>query len=425
MRNFGTLYRFELKKLFQRKMLWAALVILTAVSTFLPAMDVMGTMYISGEATGREPLVCSDYDLIQCQRSDPAGLDGRPFDTDLIRETIRQMGVVDETDRVVSSGEDGQGNQVTVRRVMGSAPMDWSLEGYVTRLEYTSLWDALRLNVANEDLNESLTLETYQAGVDTIRDNYYDLMGLSQRDWWAAQREKLPSPLILNGYPSGGWARIEQQAYTVDILILLFATVALAGLFPMERQRRTDALARCARFGGTPLYWAKILAGLTVSFCGAAIMLGTLAGTSLLLLGPEDGPTAVQQHLNILYDEPMTVRRLALIACGLYLAAGVLYGAFVMAVSLITKGGTAAMGVCFGVLLASIMIPSLPPKWGPVSQIWSLLPSIIGVKGYTDPRLVRLGGYLTCYQAAPLLWLVLTLALAGLGLAIRRRTPDR
>ena len=94
MRNFGTLYRFELKKLCHRRMIWAALAILAAAAVFIPANQVMGKMYVSNDATGGEDQVWTHYELVQRQRQDPAGLDGRPLDTDLIQETIGKMGYV-------------------------------------------------------------------------------------------------------------------------------------------------------------------------------------------------------------------------------------------------------------------------------------------------------------------------------------------
>ena len=96
-----------------------------------------------------------------------------------------------------------------------------------------------------------------------------------------------------------------------------------------------------------------------------------------------------------------------------------------MAVSLCTKGGTAAMAVCFGAMMLFIMIPVIPLSHPRLSQAWSLLPAVIGSTGFFDPRVVHIGGYLTNCQAAPLLWLALTLALAGLGLVLHRRTPGR
>ena len=84
------------------------------------------------------------------------------------------------------------------------------------------------------------------------------------------------------------------------------------------------------------------------------------------------------------------------------------------------------MAVCVGAMLLFIMVAALPVPQRALSQAWSLLPATLGYSGFVyDPRLVHIGGYLTNVQAAPLLWLVMALALAGLGLALHRRTAKK
>lgn len=162
-----------------------------------------------------------------------------------------------------------------------------------------------------------------------------------------------------------------------------------------------------------------------MSFAGALVILGAMAAGCLVLLGPEDAATAVQQLMDPTWGAPMTVRKLAVTVCCIYLIASLVHAAFVMAVSLCARGGAAAMAVCFGAMMLFIMIPVIPLSHPRLSQAWSLLPAVIGSTGFFDARLVHLGGYLTNLQAAPLLWLALILTLAGLGLALHRRTPGK
>ena len=424
MRNLGTLYRFELKKLFHRKMIWIALAILTAASVFQPASQVMGKMVVSADATVGQPQVWSHYDIVQRQRTDPAGLDGRELDTDLIRETIDAMGIISRTTTPVL-GRDNAETSVTVRQADPDAP-GLTLDGYVIQGQYGDIWNTLEPMVGPENMRSDLTAEDYYAAVAEHRmKGYTSWLTEDEIAWWTEQAEKLEEPLTMTGYPDGGWTAVAETAYVANLFIFLFAIIALAGLFPMERQRRTDALTQCARNGGASLYAAKFLAGLTVSFAGGVIILGSMAAACLILLGPEDAATAVQQLMNPTWGAPLTVRQLALIACGLCLAASLVHAAFVMTVSLCAKSGTAAMAVSFGTMLLFIMVPVMPSRWYELGLAWSVLPGILGASGYLDPRLVHLGGYLTNYQAAPLLWLVMALALAGLGLALHRRVANK
>ena len=425
MRNFGSLYKFELKKLFHRKMIWIALAILTAVSVFLPASQVIGKLYMSADVTGGGEQVWSHYEIVQRRRADPAHLEGRALDTELIREAIDAMGIISRTTTPVL-GRDNAETSVTVRQADPDAP-GLTLDGYVIQGQYGDIWNTLEPMVGPENMTEELTAEDYYAAVAEHRmKGYTSWLTEDEIAWWTAQAEKLEEPLTMTGYPDGGWFFLAVTAYVANLLIFLFAIIALAGLFPMERQRRTAALTQCARNGGTPLYAAKFLAGLTVSFCGGAIILGSMAAACLILLGPEDAATAVQQLMNPTWGAPLTVRQLALTVCGIYLAASLCHAAFVLAVSLCTKGGTAAMAVCFGAMMLFIMVPALPLSHPRLSQVWSLLPAVLGYSGFVyDPRLVHLGGYLTSWQAAPLLWLVLLAVLAALGLALHCRVPGK
>ncbi len=425
MHNFGTLYRFELKKLLQRKMIWAALALLTVAAVLPSVSQVTGSMYVSDDVTGGEDQVWSHYELVQRERTDPAGLDGRLLDTDLIRETIGEMGYLSRITMPVA-GNDNASQSVTVRQA-DPDEMGWTLDGYVIRGEYGDIYDTLERVVGQGNMKPDLTAQDYYAAVDAERARTYQYWGLTEdeRAWWAERAEKLETPLPVTGYPDGGWTSLAETAYVGNLFIFLFAIIALSGLFPMERQRRTDALIRCAQNGKAPLYAAKFLAGLTVSFCGGLVILGAMAAGCLVLLGPEDAATAVQQLMDPTWGAPMTVGQLALTVCGIYLVASLIHAAFVMAVSLCTKGGTAAMAVCFGAMMLFIMIPVIPLSHPRLSQAWSLLPAVIGSTGFFDPRVVHIGGYLTNCQAAPLLWLALTLALAGLGLVLHRRTPGR
>ena len=90
MANLGRLYKFELKKTLQRKMLWISLVIMLAVALLQPLAQVIGYTTISNDLTGGVPVKWSHYELAQMYRSDPAGLD--PKERVRFRELIAQLG---------------------------------------------------------------------------------------------------------------------------------------------------------------------------------------------------------------------------------------------------------------------------------------------------------------------------------------------
>ena len=422
MRNFGTLYGFELKKLLGRKMVWIALAVLTAVSVLLPATEVMGSLYVSEDATGQETRVYTHYARNQYARTDPAGLDGRPYDTALIQEALAALGLAQVM--TVPAPDGAEMTIQTVRTPAGTA--DWSMESDVMRRQYWQVLDTAEAVVGAGNVDETLTGDEFYDALARVRTQKYAALGMTAAEmaWWDARSRELETPFPWTGFAEG-WHTAVRTAYTVNVLAMLFAAIALAGLWPQERQRRTDALIGCARYGKAPLYAAKFLAGLTVSVGGAAVMLAGMLGACLGLIGPEGFGAAVQQTLTVTYGAPLSIGKLALIAYGLCLAASAVHGAFVMAVSLVTRSGAAAMAVSFGALLLFILVPALPSRWYALGMLWSLLPGILGVAGYLDPRLVRLGGYLTSLQTTPLLWLAMILVLAALAWALHRRVPAR
>ena len=71
------------------------------------------------------------------------------------------------------------------------------------------------------------------------------------------------------------------STHIVGVLMLLFAAICLSYIFADEHIRRTDQLVFSSVGGKAPVYWAKILAGVTVSVVAATIM--TLMTVSLNL----------------------------------------------------------------------------------------------------------------------------------------------
>ena len=186
MRNLGTLYGFELKKLCQRRMLWIALAILTAASVFLPASQVMGKMVVSADATGGEAQVWSHYDIVRRQRTDPAALEGRPLDTALLRQTVEKLGLISRTTTAVF-GSDNAEASVTVRQADPDAP-GWTLDGYVVQGEYGNIYDTIERVMGS--VPADLTGGDYYAAVDAARARGYQHWGLTEDEiaWWARRR---------------------------------------------------------------------------------------------------------------------------------------------------------------------------------------------------------------------------------------------
>ena len=426
MGNVGRLYKFELKKLLGRKMLWVALVILLGVAVFMPLTQVIGYTTISNDLTGGVPIKWSHYELAQMYRTDPAGLGGRPLDTELIQEAIDKTGIIIH-DAIIYAYDDDKEYAVTVVENRGTLSDD-PMRDYVIRGEYNGVWGTVQQFVGSENMTEELTVEDYYAAVEEARqlDYAFHFLKPDEIAWWDEQAKDISLPYTWLA-SSDGWDYVPSAAGTINLLALLFAAIALSGVFPAERQLRTDALAMCARKGKTPLYLAKLLASVTVSFAGAMLMLLGLIFPTLIVFGTDGFGDAIQvAGVGAgIYAAPMTLGKLALVCIGLCLLASLVYAAFTLVVSLLTRGGMATMAVVFGVMIVTGSF-SLPYRWRVLSQAWDLLPSCMDSPRVLDPRLIHIfGGYLTSYQFAPILWTLMLLALAGLGYLLHRRVPAK
>ena len=423
MSNLGRLYKFELKKLAKRKMLWITLIILLAVTVFIGVSSAIGRIYISSDVTGSETVMFRHYDMVQAVRADPMGLDGRPFDTQLFQEAIDALGPAMNIALPEGIMDEYSEYAVTVRQE-GDLPLTEDyLTDYAIRTEYTDVWDVAEVVVGSENMTRDLTGGDFYDTWDEVLKEEYAYAGLSDGEitWWNERSAQLERPFTCTAYATG-WGNIAFSTYLVNILIMLFAAIALSGVFPYERQRQTDALAMCTKNGKAPLYLAKLLASLTVSLAGAAALFGALIISCLVTLGTEGFQGIIQLMWMQIYAAPMSVGKLALIGCGLGLLAALVHAVFTLVLSLVYKGGMPTMATVFGLMLVTSTVDE-PFKDRILNQAYGLLPSVMDAGGILSLQLIPLGGYLTSYQFAPILWLSMILALAYLGYLLHRRMP--
>ena len=406
-------------------MLWISLVILLAVVVFMSMDSVIGAMYVSSDVTGEDTMVFTHYEMVQALRADPANLNGRPLDTELMQEAMDAMGWVEQITIPADAVEDGQEYNVSVRQGGDMPATGDFMKDYAIRRSYMGVWDTVAAAVDEENMNYDLTGENFYAAWEDVRQNEYISGALTDGEinWWNRHNAALKTPVAWTAYAMG-WENISDAAYVVGLLTMLFAAIALAGVFPYERQQRMDTLSMCSKNGRGPLYLAKLLASLTVTFAGAVILFGTLITSTLAVMGTEGFDGMIPFFIDFSYVGSLSIGQLALIACGLGLMAVLVHAAFTLALSLIYKGSIPTMATVFGVMLVSAV--GNPFKGRFLNQLYSLFPSKLDGLAILDARLVNLfGHYLTSWQFAPILWTLMLLALAGAGWLLHRRVPNK
>lgn len=221
-------------------------------------------------------------------------------------------------------------------------------------------------------------------------------------------------PIVYHGY-FDGWRQIADMMKLIACMEIMFIAICLSTVFTIEHTRRTDQVILCTHLGKKKLYTAKILAGLTVGI-GFTLLLSLLMFGIIAFLYGFDGYDTILQFA-LLRPFELTVGQAALILVGLSFAGAALISVFTMMLSEVTKNSIATIGVITGVLLVTMFIMEMPANLKLLSEIWYLLPSnLVSLNGALHYSMFHVGvSPLATYQYAPIVYLVLTVIFALIG----------
>ena len=177
----------------------------------------------------------------------------------------------------------------------------------------------------------------------------------------------------------------------------------------------------CTKEGAKTLTLIKILAGEIFSLLVSTMLLISVQLPHILFNGLHGIETACQIIVPF-SSYPFTSGKLLLIYTGLFLLAGLLIGAAAILLSRVLNNVIAAGGVICFTVLADLFL-TIPPKFRILSQIRFLTPlQVLVNSSMADPRLVRIGStYLTVFQIAGILYVMLILALSFGTIAFERK----
>ncbi len=390
MKNLKTLYRFEMKKIFGRKIVWITVGIMLLLTASTVCSQLLGTYYIDGKK------VDSNYAIFQKSRAYEKTLSGRPVDQSLLEETWDAYG------KIPSASEHYAGTK----------------EYWTYAFPYSAIF-GFAANACDMDPAEALNWEPSEAelyeGRTEMLEDLWDGAYLTEgeKEYWRQQELSVKTPFVY-AYKEGWWMLLD-GLYTIGIITLLTIAVCLSSVFPVERARKTDQLIFCSCYGKRTLYLAKILAGISFAV-GIALLYTAAAMVLALAVYGCDGFGAAFQLIYPDYSGSISVGQAVLISYGLLLAAAVLAGAFVMVLSEILKNAVGTLAVISGVIILAMFV-NLPVHLRVLVQIWNYLPSVfLSLWNIFDCRLVPFAGtYLTNAQFAPILYLGMTGALLAGG----------
>lgn len=329
MKNLGTLFKYEMKKLWRRKLTWVVVILLAGIFA---------------------------YSTINSQRS---GVSGTFTAIDENGEEISRYLSVNEQFKIRIEGSQRLSGQVMDEAFFRTAQETIPLHG--ERQERESYF--LLIDPSYYDFYYysgdylSGTAEDFYARRQGGIELNLQRAGLSGEEmaYWETVAEQVDIPFVYQP-TTGAQALINiLGSGGITIILPLLAGVLLCELFSQEHRTRVDRLIFSTRQGRFPLYLAKVLAGEVSMLLAVAIVAGAAIIADLLVYGTTGLSGAIQLlswlRASIL---PITTGQAVLILLGLLLVYGLLCGGITALVSVLTGSSVAALAVSIGVLLLTM-----------------------------------------------------------------------
>ncbi|MFR5009638.1 MAG: ABC transporter permease subunit [Acutalibacteraceae bacterium] len=366
------LYKFELRKIISRKIVWITggvlligLLIWGVASAVLPVNREYSVSSLNG------------YEANRAERESAEQISGRAIDQALIDEML-------------------------------PAYKDFIYNGnYNNALPYLDVYDLIG-NV----LGTHASTEILECDSDTF---YKKLNALLEANTPTGMEGNLfDEPITYDGY-FDGWRKVADMMKFAACMEIMFIAICLSTVFTVEHTRKTDQIILCTRLGKKKLYAAKVLAGLTVGI-GFTLLLSILMFGIVALLYGFDGYNTILQFV-LLRPFDLTIGQAALILVALSFAGAALVSLFTMMLSELTKNSVATIGAITGVMLVTMFIMEMPANLKLLSEIWHLLPSnLVSLNGAFRYSAISVGGNtLAAYQYAPVVYAVLAVVFALIG----------
>ncbi len=379
MKNFWTLFGYEMKKLCKQPLTWVTAVLLTALSVFVAQ-------------GGLQP----DF--------------GHDFYSQTTGELIEFVAEADWSARMQEGGLalNGQVMDDAFFQTMKERVPD--IEDYDEREQYFYYKDSTyRHAYSMTDFNNGdprdNTAESFYAGRRALLEQRWENYGLSEteKDYWRAMDEQVSKPFIYE-YPWRGTEPngLSSTLYTMIVPLSLAVAVCLCQIFSKDRSTRVDALAFASRNGRVPLYLAKILAGTVGALIMSALILGGHMIVYLFRYGTQ-GLGAPIQMLSIAYSFPITVGDAVAYMMLIMVQYTLACGALTMLVSALSRRAIVSLIVpvvsMFVLTQSKVTAPYLPHN-------------LVASDGFLNPSLFNvLGVYLNIFQICLLLYPLIAVSL--------------
>jgi len=385
MKNFGTLYRYELKKLIGQKLSWLIVIILSVFCIYAISKDSNGNVTTLESIDQNGNLIETDISgkcVLINSRDSARKINGQIMDDSFFAE---------------------------MRRSISDIPNDKLREYFLLEdSTYYHVFTGCLEGLLSEPL--SATSTEYYAARKEQMEAWWDNKNLSEgeKDYWREQASRIQHPMVYQR-PWIGTNRLFDFYEILLRIVPLLAGVCLCRIFSEDHRTRVNALIFSSKKSRISLYLAKVLAGLTVVFFAAVFVIGVIMATNIAIWGTE-GFGACVQMVDRICALPTTVGNIIFITLAWVVIYALLCGSVTMLLSLLTHSSSVAF------IVSVVFMSYMSRVYSPSSQITDFLPyRMIEWNAISNVRLVNIFGiYLNHFQSGLLLYLIITILLLAL-----------
>ncbi len=360
------LYRFELKKIFQKKAFWVTLVLGLALSVVLVSANSLFDTYEYVDGSKQTAAEFYKNEARECGK-----LSGRVIDDAFIEEVRGRVfdfaiekGYVTEQDiEAIATGEYKDEYAGFDYNYYVTSPLV-GLNAAAEQLGISDAWyflmDAVDDNALLMTINGNEFQKVFRDNIDIPESN---------SKYWKKVVSGIESPITYN-YDEPMLCFIDSGFFSVWLIFILIA-LTISGAFADERSTKMDALIISSRKGRTPVAVAKFLAGTTVSVASTILIYATVSLASYINHG-KFYKDAIIQMFDPVIAQDMTYGGAVTkqFICTLVMA--ILFTAVTFLLSEL-MGSTAVMGIQTGILMISFF--NIPLKSELITGLWGLRPT--------------------------------------------------
>lgn len=353
MNNFWNLVRFEFKKIFQRKVFWAAIIACLGMIAITVLASVSGSSFWHKAG--------NDISQFQAMKQDKSTiLSGRGYITpELVEKAIRsnQEMISNENNYLINELGKHLKEDAYIRYILPYEPVVNLINVvYTDDLDWLSV-DAFSLtSVETDKAIDNLTPDSVEH-FNTDLKEFMESMVMRQTGLSAEEIEKnmdwidqIKTPLY-NDY-FGGYQAYIHSFKGLALTALFLILILLAPLFSNEYEEKTEQIILCTRNGTGSLCKAKLFVSLTISLLSSMLIMG-IGWLSFLVLYGFEGANVNIQVVNPSCTYPITLLEACQIHFISVMIASVLFGAFITFLSAKVRRRTSSV-VVIGTMITII-----------------------------------------------------------------------